>query len=115
MILRPSRYGKFYGCERFPDCDAAHGAHEDGRPLGVPANHETKQARIRAHAAFDTLWKSGLMGRNAAYRWMQSTLGMTPDEAHIGRFDIATCDRLILAVSNFTSEQQDVEDDVLEG
>lgn len=53
---------------------------------------------MRAHAAFDTLWKGGEMPRGDAYRWMQGALGMSQDEAHIGRFDVATCDRLVAAV-----------------
>lgn len=35
MTLRNSRYGFFYGCSRFPDCRATHGAHPDGQPLGL--------------------------------------------------------------------------------
>lgn len=46
MLLRESRFGKFYGCTRFPECRGTHGAHPDGRPLGVPANAETKEARV---------------------------------------------------------------------
>jgi hypothetical protein len=69
MVLRASRYGLFYGCERFPLCNAAHGAHRDtGKPLGVPADAETKRARIRAHDAFDTLWKTGRTVRGSTVR-----------------------------------------------
>jgi len=96
--LRPSRYGLFYGCTTWPKCNGTHGAHPDGKPLGTPGNRETKDARIRAHAAFDTLWKNGGMKRKEAYRWMQDTLGMSQNEAHIGSFDVATCERLITAV-----------------
>lgn len=99
MHLRPSRFGQFYGCTRYPACNGTHGAHPDGSPLGVPANRATKDARIAAHAAFDTLWKSGGMTRKEAYRWMGGALGMSKDEAHIGLFDIATCERLVAAVS----------------
>jgi ssDNA-binding Zn-finger/Zn-ribbon topoisomerase 1 len=100
MTLKSSRFGPFYGCARWPDtgCPGSHGAHPDGTPLGVPANRETKAARVRAHAAFDTLWRGGGMKRRAAYRWMQDALGLTSDEAHIGRFDVPTCERLIAAV-----------------
>ncbi len=99
MILRTSRYGLFYGCSRWPDCDATHTAHPNGEPLGIPGDKATKAARIRAHDAFDTLWKdNGPMKRGQAYRWMQKTLDLTPDEAHIGRFDIPMCERVIEAV-----------------
>jgi hypothetical protein len=104
MVLRNSRYGLFYGCTKFPNCRAAHGAHPDGRPLGVPADKETKQARIRAHDAFDTLWKSGLMKRGEAYRWMQDAMGMSEDEAHIGRFGSEQCELLIQKVKVVTGD-----------
>jgi ssDNA-binding Zn-finger/Zn-ribbon topoisomerase 1 len=100
MVLRESKYGPFYGCTRYPACDASHGAHPDGTPLGVPADKETKAARIAAHAAFDQLWdKASKAGRAAArrgaYRWLREQLGMTREECHIGRFDKAMCTRVI--------------------
>jgi ssDNA-binding Zn-finger/Zn-ribbon topoisomerase 1 len=105
MQLRNSKFGPFYGCTRYPDCTAAHGAHPDGRPLGVPANKETKRWRIEAHTAFDALWQDhGPMKRKHAYKWMQETLGLTPDEAHIGSFDIEKCQRLIAAVKSYFTE-----------
>lgn len=101
MRLRESRHGLFYGCSRYPDCRGTHGAHPDGKPLGVPATGETKNARIVAHAAFDTLWKpaSARLTRTEAYLWMQSKMGLRGDEAHIGRFTKEQCDRLVELVS----------------
>jgi len=98
MVLRDSKYGKFYGCSTFPKCRSAHRAHPDGRPLGIPANKETKNWRIRAHAAFDQLWLLGGMNRRSAYLWMQKALNLTSKEAHIGMFDQAMCEKLIAAV-----------------
>jgi len=64
--------------------------------LGIPANKETKQWRIKAHDAFDQLWKvKKVMSRKRCYAWMQEVMDMTPDEAHIGRFDIPQCQKLI--------------------
>lgn len=99
MKLRSSRYGPFYGCTRYPECDGAHGCHPDGKPLGTPADRATKAARIRAHDAFDTLYKSGRMTRKDAYRWLQTAMGMTKEECHIGRFTIAECDRVVSTVN----------------
>ncbi|MBV8782508.1 MAG: topoisomerase DNA-binding C4 zinc finger domain-containing protein [Phycisphaerae bacterium] len=90
MVLRSSpkfRYRsgeprKFFGCSRFPECTATHCAHPDGKPMGTPADTATKQARIRAHGAFDQLWK----GPSAP---------MSPDDAHIGRFTAEQCEQLI--------------------
>jgi ssDNA-binding Zn-finger/Zn-ribbon topoisomerase 1 len=103
MLLRDSRYGPFYGCSRFPECRSAHGAHPDGRPLGIPATKLTKDARIRAHAAFDSFWRARDWRRGQAYAWMQQALGLAKDEAHIGRFDIEQCEKLIAAVASASS------------
>ena len=99
MELRNSRYGKFWGCVSFPACRGTHGAHADGRPLGTPADQATKQARMRAHAAFDRLWKSGRLRREAAYLWLAERLGIPRDECHLGRFDAAQCARVIELVA----------------
>ena len=99
MALKPCRYGLFYGCSTWRDtqCPGGHSAHPDGRPLGIPANRRTKDARIAAHHVFDHLWKGGQMSRSAAYRWMQTAMGMTPSEAHIARFSREECKRLLHA------------------
>jgi ssDNA-binding Zn-finger/Zn-ribbon topoisomerase 1 len=99
MALRASKYGLFYGCVAFPACRASHGAHPTGAPLGIPATKEVKEARIRAHDTFDLLWKQGSMSRHEAYRWMRTALVMPKEEAHIANFDIATCNKLIQAVT----------------
>lgn len=98
LVLRPSKYGLFYGCSTYPKCRAAHGAHPNGAPLGIPATKEVKEARIRAHAEFDKLWNTGTMKRKEAYKWMQMALGLSKEQAHIGSFDLATCNRLVEAV-----------------
>ena len=98
MVLRDSRYGKFYGCSRFPRCRGTIGAHPDGTPLGIPANKATKGARIRAHDVFDRLWMTSLMTRDGAYRWMCRVMDLSEDEAHIGKFTIEQCETLIKKV-----------------
>ena len=101
MVLRNSqKFGLFYGCARYPDCNATHGAYSDGKPLGIPANKETKNARIKAHSAFDELWKDkrnkgALNARSDAYKWLAEKLGITPEECHIGRFNIEMCKRVM--------------------
>lgn len=95
MVLRPSRFGLFYGCSKFPSCKGAHGAHSDGSPLGHPADQETKQLRIKAHNLFDQLWKTGAMRRGEAYRWLQNALSLGSEEAHIGKFTKTQCELLI--------------------
>jgi len=48
----------------------------NGKPL---VDRETHVARIRAHEAFDPLWKTGSMDRKAAYRWLKQQLGWSKD------------------------------------
>jgi ssDNA-binding Zn-finger/Zn-ribbon topoisomerase 1 len=99
MVLRNSKHGKFYGCSKYPKCRASHGAHEDGTPLGKPADQETKDARIEAHNIFDMLWKGiGPLTRKEAYKWMQEKMGLSEAEAHIGMFDKEQCEKLIQVV-----------------
>lgn len=104
MVLRTSRFGLFYGCRSFPECRASHGAHPDGRPLGTPADAATKRARIRAHEAFDVLWKGGEMKRGAAYRWLAEQMGQ--DEVHLGELDEDGCARVVEIVEGRTKEHR---------
>lgn len=118
MQLLKTRFGFMYGCTRYPNCDCTHGAHPDGAPLGTPANKETKQARIAAHAAFDELWKGCMseypkagkrnaseitrMARRRCYAWLAERLGLDSEACHIGQFDIATCKRVVAACEGVT-------------
>jgi hypothetical protein len=104
-------YGRTYGhgltwiCPNFGNgCDRYVGAHPSGKPQGTLADRRLREARQGAHDAFDPLWLDGpKKGRRArkkrAYQWMQSVLGIGPDECHIGMFDEAQCARLIEAVA----------------
>lgn len=91
MVLRDGQYGKFWGCSQFPKCEGAHSAHPDGTPLGIPANKETKNARIQAHAEFDRLWRNGPLSRRQAYRWLQGL----PLPDHIAEMSKDECAALI--------------------
>jgi hypothetical protein len=46
---------------------------------------------MKAHKAFDRLWKKMGMNRGDAYRWLQTIMDLTADEAHIGRFTEEQC------------------------
>lgn len=118
MTLRESRYGPFYGCDRWPKCDATHGAHPDGSPLGVPADGETTAARIEAHEVFDQLWQDAhemdcynlpddpgesqiavdrirSAARGRAYQWLADRMNLTVSECHIGAFDADQCGEVV--------------------
>ncbi len=101
MMLRNSRFGWFYGCSMFPKCRAAHGAHPNGEPLGIPADSKTKAWRVKAHNEFDKLWNGpdAEMSRSEAYRWMIETLALAKDDAHIGKFSTEQCQQLIAALA----------------
>ena len=88
-----------YVCDRYPACDAYVAAHEESKlPMGTLTNGELRNKRIRAHHAFDQLWKSGRMTKKEAYRWLQMQFGLRSlllELAHIGMFGEYMCDRLI--------------------
>lgn len=102
MYLRESKFGPFYGCSMYPQCKGTHGARPDGSPLGKPADQETRQYRILAHAALDRLWEPGpcqLFGSRAtAYEWVQKAMHMSPADAHIANFTKEDCQQIIEAL-----------------
>ena len=96
MVLRSSsKYRPFYSCSMFPDCRETHGAHPDGRPLGIPATHETKQLRIEAHKVLDEYRAALKLSRNQTYAALCRLMEVTREEGHIGRFDSSSCRLLI--------------------
>jgi ssDNA-binding Zn-finger/Zn-ribbon topoisomerase 1 len=111
MQIKRSRFGPFWSCPEWPECEFLVGCHPDGRPLGIPADRKGRQWRTRAHTAFDRLWKStrqsgeGLMARPSAYIWMRKELNLTTDEAHIAEFGVEQCKQLIEAVEKYLSRR----------
>jgi len=100
MVLRDSRRGLFYGCSKYPKCTGTHGAHPDGSPLGVPGDFNTKAWRRVTHSLFDRLWKIETDGKEKkrqgrAYGWLQNVMGLSQDEAHIGGFSAAQCEKVV--------------------
>ena len=107
-------YGRNYGpvwhcvgCQAWVGCHPCKtnkkGALKPGRPLGRFANKELRQAKMRAHAAFDPLWKAKMQredigkgrARAAGYAWLAASLGIDPVDCHIGMFDVAMCSRVV--------------------
>lgn len=63
---------KFWVCD---PCGARVGCHGKGaNPLGRLANAELRRWKTLAHAKFDPHWKSGKMGRTAAYKRLAECL-----------------------------------------
>lgn len=88
---------RFWLCE---PCDAYVGCHPDGAPMGRLANAELRKAKMRAHAAFDPIWKDGGCTRGVAYSLLAEALGLSGAACHIGYFDVATCDRVVVAATS---------------
>lgn len=101
MKLRDSKYGPFYGCIKYPECDGAMGVHPDGTPMGIPADKPTRAARMEAHAVFDQLWKptGAPYNRTQAYFEMRTMMGLREDEAHIAMFTKEQCERMVEKVT----------------
>lgn len=97
MVLDKRGGRLYYRCstKSWTNCPGTHSCHPDGRPLGIPGDAMTKAARMKTHRVFDRLWKEMGMSRGDAYRWLQTVMEMSSDEAHIGRFDEAQCEDLL--------------------
>jgi hypothetical protein len=88
-------YGKFWQCK---PCGAYVGTHKNSPkhvPLGRLANKELRDWKKKAHAVFDPLWKSGRMSRNLAYHLLQTKMNMGKNDAHIGKFDVEQCKKMV--------------------
>ncbi len=90
MILKRIKFGVSYACIH-ENCRGRHGAHPNGKPLGVPADSKTRRARIEAHEVFDRLWKCGVMSRTEAYRWLREALQLRANTGHISSLDAEQC------------------------
>lgn len=90
---RPDLHSKkFWEC---PSCAAYVGCHPGTmRALGAPSDAILRAAKIRAHAAFDPLWKTGRMKRGDAYALLADRLGIPRYRCHIGWMDLYTANRV---------------------
>lgn len=99
--------GYLYVCDRYPKCDSYVGAHKKTKlPMGTLASGDLRNKRIQAHKAFDWMWKSGLMTKWQAYKWMQGKLDLSDEQAHIAMFSEYMCDRLIAECNKAYANQQ---------
>lgn len=84
-----------YVCSNYPRCDAYVGVHAGTKiPKGTLANGDLRNKRIKTHKMFDKVWKSKLMTKKEAYRWMTYVMGLPCEMAHIGSFSDYRCDEL---------------------
>jgi len=88
---------------RCAPCSAWVGCHDGTTtPLGRLAKPNLRRAKMRAHAAFDPLWRkkfgwteTRFPDRRSAYKWLSEQLGITSAECHIGMFDVDMCMRVV--------------------
>lgn len=88
-------YGMMWRCN---PCDAHVGVHANSpshAPLGRLANGHLRRLKMRAHKAFDEIWREGFMSRRAAYAWLAAKLDLPPEKCHIGMFNPETCKEVI--------------------
>lgn len=48
---------------------------------------------MKAHVAFDRLWKLGKMNRKAAYKWLAGAMGLK--FVHMAELTTLECDRVV--------------------
>lgn len=68
------------------------------QPLGYLADAPTRAARSHAHARFDAVWRTGLMSRTDAYRWLAGCMGLDMSVCHIGMMDLDQLNAVIAHV-----------------
>ena len=103
----PQRTDELYVCRNYPECKSYVGMHRGTRiPLGTLANGDLRNLRIKAHRIFDQLWQRGIMSRHTAYQWMADLFGLTPDDAHIGKFGEYRCQQLIEKCNRILAQNQ---------
>jgi len=89
-------YGMAYICANYPKCDAYVTCHPGtDNPCGKLANRWLREARKKAHTAFDNIWRSKAMSRTEAYTKLAQALNIPLREAHIGQFDIPQCQQVV--------------------
>jgi ssDNA-binding Zn-finger/Zn-ribbon topoisomerase 1 len=99
MVLRDGRYGKFWSCSRWPQCDGLIGCHPGtDYPLGIPADANTRKLRVLVHDKLDPLWKqcrNRSTARRREYAWLGEALGLSEAECHVAMFDAEICKRAL--------------------
>lgn len=94
-------YGMIYLCR---PCDAIVGVHKGtNRALGRLANNTLRSLKKEAHANFDPIWKTGLMSRSKAYKWLSEQLKLPSQYTHIGMFSEKTCEKVITLTKQYFS------------
>lgn len=93
---------KFWICT-IKTCNARCGEH--AAKGGFMAAKETRDARMAAHAAFDSLWKEGsskrFRSRGGAYQWLSEVMKMHQNDCHIGFMTAEKCRQVVNHVQHY--------------
>lgn len=105
LVRSETRYGSRYGCP-IDGCDVMCW----GGSTSTPADQATRDARQRAHAAFDEHWKkrdgSNIVlhhgrgpgqRRHYTYTSLARVLGIPMEKCHIGMMSAVDCERVVMA------------------
>jgi hypothetical protein len=86
-------YGPVWVCDT---CDARVGCHpnSDYAPMGRLANAELRRWKVKAHAAFDPLWRRDGFSRSEAYEYLRIRMGEVKP-VHIGDMGVAECRQVV--------------------
>lgn len=93
-VINNSNIWKCRECEASVTCHAG-----TEIPMGKMADSETRMLRVKAHASFDQLWKSGLLSRQMAYKWLAAELKIRLVNCHISWL---TKDQIEIAIARST-------------
>ena len=101
-----SATGELYVCRNYPSCKSYVRACPSTRlPMGPLANGDLRHLRIMAHRRFDQIWKTGVMSRQQAYRWMADFFCIPLRDAHIGQFSEYRCKQVIEKCESVLQQQ----------
>ena len=104
LILKDSKFGIFYGCVNWREtqCKGSLSCNRSAKPLGSPANAETRKLRHQAYEAMHTFWDMS----KCEYGEIHTLLGVPQDYLRIGFLDKAKCLRIIEAVRHATPKSR---------
>lgn len=96
--FNPDEY--MYVCSNFNNgCDAYVLTHKGTtKPLGILANSEVRNLRIKAHRAIDSVIESGVMDKGQIYKYLETYFGQKP--FHLGSSGIYNCQETIKLMKN---------------
>lgn len=91
LKVTQTRYGPRFDCPE-KDCTVVLWGNDE---TATPADFETRQARRKAHAAFDPLWRKKKIKRQRAYKKLAHYLNLPIEKTHIGAFSKQQCEKVI--------------------